>query len=114
MLTSNNITARAEAGDIIFEGSLVNISPSMYMHIIGTYSFPQLDPVCTCEVTLLVGGATGTTSCTPGTGSTITFPVTDFFFNQLLSVIVTLRNGRLSMVSQIEISMLLYYHYLLN
>ena len=71
-------------------------------------SFPQPDRVCTCEVTLLVGGAAGTTTnCTANTDSTITFPVTDLFFNQILSVNVTLRNGRIGTVSQIVISRLL-------
>ena len=83
-------------------------SITCYVGVNALCSFPQPDRVCTCEVTLLVGGAAGTTTnCTANTDSTITFPVTDLFFNQILSVNVTLRNGRIGTVSQIVISKLL-------
>ena len=63
----------------------------------------QTNPVCTCDVTLLVGGAAGTTtSCMANTNPTITFTITDL--NLILSVDVTLRNARLSTSFEITIS----------
>ena len=63
----------------------------------------QTHTVCTCEVTVLVGGAAGTTTnYMANTNPTITFIITDF--NLILSVDVTLRNARLSTSSEITIS----------
>ena len=63
----------------------------------------QSHTVCTCEVTLLVGGAAGTTTnCMANTNPTITFTLTDL--NLILIVDVMLRNARLSTSSEITIS----------
>ena len=63
-----------------------------------------------CEVTLLMSGTT--VNCIPHTNSTITFSVTNLFFNQLLSVNVTLSNARISTVSQVIISKYRYSSYI--
>ena len=62
----------------------------------------QTHTVCTCEVTLLEGGAAGTTTNCMADTNSITFTITDL--NLILSVDVMLRNARLSTSSEITIS----------
>ena len=64
--------------------------------------------MCTCNVTLLVGGAAGTTTnCMANTNSTIIFRVMDL--NQQFNALVTLNNARLSATSEIALSKLFLY-----
>ena len=63
--------------------------------------------MCTCDVTLLVGGAAGaTTNCMANTNSTITFWVMDL--NQQLTASVILTNAELDTTSEIILSKLYY------